>query len=123
MDRRRASQGADRQDRQARDRAARRGAVMIAEHQRAVLRALADQLVPAVARTADPSGFWAASGSALGADAGVAQALAALPPEQLHGVLALLDGLHVLGFATASPRSRQQLLHNVSLMGAAPATG
>ena len=38
-------------------------------------------------------------------------------------MLALLDGLHVLGFATASERSREQLLRNVSLMGAAPAAG
>ena len=49
------------------------------DSRRAVLRALADNLVPALRRDADPSGFWAASGSALGADAGVAQALAALP--------------------------------------------
>ena len=38
-------------------------------------------------------------------------------------MLALLDGLHVLGFATASERSREQLLRNVALMGAAPAAG
>ena len=90
---------------------------------RAVLRALADLLVPSLTRDGDRSGFWAASGSDLGADAGVAQALLALPPEQLQGVLALLDGLHVLGFATASERSREQLLRNVTLMGAAPAAG
>jgi choline dehydrogenase-like flavoprotein len=95
----------------------------LTDSRRAVLRALADNLVPALSRDADPSGFWAASGSALGADAGVAQALAALPPEQRNGLLALLDGLHVLGFATASQRSREQLLRNVSLMGAAPAAG
>ena len=71
-------------------------------------------------RDEDPSGFWAATGGDLGADAGVAQALAALPDEQRAGVLALLDGLHVLGFATASQRSREQLLRNVALMGAAP---
>src|SRR3954449_11017667 len=95
----------------------------LTDSRRAVLRALADNLVPALARDEDPTGFWAASGSALGADAGVAQALATLPQEQLSGLLALLDGLHVLGFATASERSREQLLRNVSLMGAAPAAG
>ena len=95
----------------------------LTDSRRGVLRALADNLFPALDRDADPTGFWATSGGDLGADAGVAQALLRLPPEQLHGVLALLDGLHVLGFATASQRSCEQLLRNVSLMGAAPAAG
>ena len=54
----------------------------LTDPQRAVLRALADHLVP--------SGPFP-SGSALGADAGVAQALAGLAPDQLAGLLALLD--------------------------------
>ena len=88
----------------------------LTDPQRAILRALADHLVP-------PGAGPFPSGSALGADLGVAQALAALAPEQLGGLLALLDGLNVLGFATASERSREQLLANVALMGAAPAAG
>ena len=95
----------------------------LTDNQRAVLRALADTLVPSLRRDEDATGFWASSGSDLGADAGVAQALAQLPPEQLSGLLGLLDGLHVLGFATGSQRSREQLLRNVALMGTAPAVG
>ncbi|HTN26123.1 MAG TPA: GMC family oxidoreductase [Solirubrobacteraceae bacterium] len=91
--------------------------------QRAVLAALADTLVPALERPDDPTGFWAASGSDLCADAGVAHVLAGLAPQQLQGLQGLLDGLGVLGFATGSQRSREQLLRNVALMGAAPAAG
>ncbi len=91
--------------------------------QRAVLRALADTVVPAMPRADDPTGFWAASGSSLGADAAVAQVISELPDEQRHGLLSLLDGLNVLGFATGSQRSREQLIRNVALMGSAPAAG
>ncbi len=90
---------------------------------RAVLRALADTVVPSMPREDDPTGFWAASGSDLGADTAVAHVLASLPDEQRHGLMSLLDGLHVLGFATGSQRSREQLIRNVALMGAAPAAG
>ena len=95
----------------------------LTDSQRAVLRALADTVVPSLQRDEDPTGFWAASGSDLGADVGVAHVLAGLPDEQRTGLLSLLDGLHVLGFATGSQRSREQLMRNVALMGAAPAAG
>ena len=72
------------------------------------------------ARTPVP-GFWASSGSDLGA--GVVATLAQMTQEQLAGLLGLLDGLHALGFSTGSQRSREQLLRNVGLMGAAPAAG
>ena len=97
--------------------------LQLTDSQRAVLRALADTVVPSLRRDEDATGFWASSGSDLGADAGVAQALGLLPQEQLTGLLGLLDGLHVLGFATGSQRSREQLIRNVALMGAAPAAG
>lgn len=90
---------------------------------RAILRALADTVVPSMPREDDPTGFWAASGSDLGADVAVAQVLSGLPEEQFTGLLSLLDGLHVLGFATGSQLSREQLIRNVALMGAAPAAG
>lgn len=95
----------------------------LSDTHRAVLRALADTVVPSLQRDEDPTGFWAASGSDLGADAAVAQVLDGLPDHQRTGLLSLLDGLHVLGFATGSLRSREQLLRNVALMGAAPAAG
>ena len=45
--------------------------VSFTDNQRAVLRALADTVVPSLQRDEDPTGFWAASGSDLGADVGV----------------------------------------------------
>jgi choline dehydrogenase-like flavoprotein len=97
--------------------------LQLTDSQRAVLRTLADTVVPSLQRDEDAAGFWVSSGSDLGADACVAQALAQLPQEQLAGLLGLLDGLHVLGFATGSLRSREQLLRNVGMMGVAPAVG
>jgi hypothetical protein len=92
--------------------------LQLTDSQRVVLRAPADTVVPSLRRDEDATGFWASSGSDLGADACVAQALAQLPQEQFAGLLGLLDGLHVLGFATGSLRSREQLLRNVGMMGA-----
>ena len=97
--------------------------IELTESRRAVLAALADTLFPSLPRPDDPNGFWAASGSDLQADAGVAEVLTTLPEEQQLGLAALLDGLHVLGFATGSQRSREQVLRNVALMGRAPAAG
>ena len=74
-------------------------------------------------RDDDPTGFWAASGSSLGADVAVAQVISGLPDDQRHGLLSLLDGMHVFGFATGSQRSREQVIRNVALMGTAPAAG
>lgn len=98
-------------------------AAQLTDNHRAVLRALADTVVPSLPRDDDPTGFWAASGSDLGADAAVAEVLAGLPDEQRTGLLSLLDGMHVMGFATGSQRSREQVVRNVALMGAAPAAG
>lgn len=95
----------------------------ITDNHRAVLRALADTVVPSMPRDDDPTGFWAASGSAMGADVAVAQVISGLPEEQGNGLLSLLDGMHVFGFATGSQRSREQVIRNVALMGAAPAAG
>lgn len=97
--------------------------VQLTDSHRAVLRALANTVVPSLDRPEDPTGFWRLCGSDLKADAVVAEGLLQLPEEQRAGVLALLDGLHVLGFATGSRRSCEQLMRNVALMGAAPAAG
>lgn len=98
-------------------------AAQLSDNQRAVLRALADAVVPSLPRDDDPTGFWAASGSDLGADAAVAEVIGGLPDEHRIGLLSLLDGMHVMGFATGSQRSREQVIRNVALMGAAPAAG
>jgi hypothetical protein len=97
--------------------------VQLTDSQRAVLRALANTVVPSLDRPEDPTGFWRLCGCDLKADAVVAEGLLQLPEEQRAGVLALLDGLHVLGFATGSRRSCEQLMRNVALMGAQPAAG
>ena len=44
-----------------------------------VLRAIADTVVPALDAEDDPDGFWARSGSAVGAHLGVAEANCILP--------------------------------------------
>jgi hypothetical protein len=70
-----------------------------------VLRAIADTVVPSLERSDDPDGFWARSGSDVGAHEGVAQALEAMPPVQRDDLGRLLDGLSRTGFVAASRRS------------------
>ena len=93
----------------------------ISDTHRTVLRTLADTVVPSLRRPDDTTGFWARSGSDLHANIAVEHALSGLPEDELAGMLALLDGLHVLGFVTGSERSREQLIRNVALMGTRPA--
>ena len=66
--------------------------------QREVLRAIADTVVPRVERPDDPHGFWARSGTDVGADEAVAEALAQMPEPQRDGLGQLLDGLARMGF-------------------------
>ena len=88
-----------------------------------VLRAIADTVVPALERDDDPDGFWARSGSAVGAHLGVAEAIAALPPDQQEGLGQLIDGLVRMGFLSSSARSREQLLRNLAALGPEAAAG
>ena len=67
--------------------------MQITDTHRAVLRALADTVVPSLERAEDPTGFWALSGSDLQAHTAVEYVLSGLPDDQLAGMLALLDGL------------------------------
>jgi choline dehydrogenase-like flavoprotein len=93
------------------------------ESQRAVLRAIADTVVPCIERAEDPDGFWGRSGSEVGADEAAADAIAQMPAAQQEGLGRLLDGLAKLGFLTSSRRSREQLLRNLSALGAEAAAG
>lgn len=93
------------------------------ETQREVLRAIADTVVPSVERADDPHGFWARSGSEVGADEGVAEAVAQMPNPQREGLGQLAEGLARLGFLTASQRSREQLLRNLAALGPEAAAG
>ena len=81
---------------------------------RAVLRALADTMVPSLDRPDDPTHFWALSGSELHADAGVELALAGFSATDRAGLLMLLEGLAAQGFTTASPAQREQLLDGIA---------
>ncbi|ORV09367.1 GMC family oxidoreductase [Mycobacterium celatum] len=93
----------------------------ITDTHRAVLRALADTVVPSLQRPEDPTRFWALSGSELGAAAAVETALMGLPDDQRAGMLMLLEGLHSQGFVTESPQARERMIAEVALMGAQPA--
>jgi choline dehydrogenase-like flavoprotein len=88
-----------------------------------VLAAVCDTIVPAIDRDADPDGFWGRKATDIGADTGIAELMAMMPPDQAAGLAELIDGLGAMGFAGASQASREQLLRNVSLMGALAAAG
>ena len=91
--------------------------------QREVLRAIADTVVPRVERADDPHGFWARSGSEVGAHDAVADTLAQMPEPQREGLGQLAEGLARMGFLGASQRSREQLLRNLAALGPEAAAG
>ena len=87
------------------------------EDRRAVLKALCDTVVPSIDRTDDPDGFWARSGTDLGADTGTIRALAGLADDQRDGLLGLLDALGGQGIVAASRPSREELLAATAQLG------
>jgi choline dehydrogenase-like flavoprotein len=93
------------------------------ETQREALRAIADTVVPSIEHADDPDGFWARSGSEVGADEAVADAIAQMPDLQREGLGQLVTGLVQMGFLTASRRSREQLLRNLAALGPEAAAG
>ena len=93
------------------------------EVRREVLRAICDTVCPPLERANDPDGFWGRSGTDVGADEALAATIEGLPPEQRDGLWQLADGLARMGFLSASPRSREQLLRNLSTLGPAAAAG
>jgi choline dehydrogenase-like flavoprotein len=90
---------------------------------RAILQAVCDTVVPSIAHAPDPHGLWARRASDIGVPQMAEEALSQLPPDQLAGLMELLDGLAQQGFARASQPSREQLLTNVSLLGPEAAAG
>ena len=88
-----------------------------------MLRAIADTVVPRVERADDPHGFWARSGSEVGAHEAVAEAIAQMPELQREGLGQLAEGLARMGFLGASQRSREQLLRNLAALGPEAAAG
>jgi choline dehydrogenase-like flavoprotein len=90
---------------------------------REVMRAICDTVCPPLDRADDPDGFWARSGSDVGAPEALGEAIAGLPPVQRDGLEQLLDGLAQMGFLAASRRSREQLLRNLQALGTDAAVG
>src|SRR5687768_14936416 len=90
---------------------------------RAVLQAVCDTVVPSIPHEPDPHGLWARKASDIGVPEMAEQTLEQLPPDQLAGLMELLDGLGAQGFPRASQPSREQLLTNVSLLGPEAAAG
>ncbi len=95
----------------------------MSEERRAVLRAVCDTVVPCVERADDPDGFWARRASDVGAPEALEQVIELMPAFQQEGLAQMLDGLGEIGFATASQRSREQLLTNLNALGPAAAAG
>jgi choline dehydrogenase-like flavoprotein len=95
----------------------------LTESRRAALRAACDTIVPRIEHADDADGFWARRATDVGADAAAEQLILALPDEQRTGMLELLDGLDALGITRVSPRSREQILGTVSLLGSQAAAG
>ena len=96
---------------------------ILSENQLQVLRALCDTVVPRIARPDDPDGFWARTGTDVGADQGALMVLSTMPPEQRLLVGGLLDVIGSQGFLGASQESREQILTTLSLASAAAGAG
>ncbi len=95
----------------------------LTETRRAVLTALCDTVVPAVAREPDPDGFFARRASDLGVPQVLETVLDGMPDDQRDGLLQLLDALADQGFVRSSQRSREQIMRNVALIGPDAAAG
>jgi choline dehydrogenase-like flavoprotein len=95
----------------------------LTEQRSEVLKALADTVVPSIQRADDPDGFWARSGSDLGADLGTIHALEGLPVEQRDGLLGLVDALGAQGIVAASQQAREELLNRTASLGPLASAG
>ncbi|MSO40878.1 MAG: GMC family oxidoreductase [Solirubrobacterales bacterium] len=96
----------------------------LSDAQKAALASVCDTVVPAIAREADPTGFWGRSASDLGVPDGVEQLITGLAPEMQAGLGRLLDALAGQGIRRSpSQPSREQMLRNVSLASPEAAAG
>lgn len=78
--------------------------------QREVLRALVDTAVPSLEVEDDPHGFWALSGTSVGVDQALEEALADMSEADQTGMAQLLDGLAMLGFQHQGRNTREGML-------------
>jgi choline dehydrogenase-like flavoprotein len=89
--------------------------------QRKTLTAIVDTFVAAVPREDDPTGFYAAKGSDIGADVATEDYLVThLPDEQLAGLLRLLDVAALIGLKNQPQAIREAIIAN--LAGITPET-
>ena len=89
--------------------------------QRKTLTAIVDTFVAAVPREDDPTGFYAAKGSDLGADVATEHYLVShLPDAQLAGLLQLLDAAGLIGLKNQPQAVREAIVAN--LAGISPET-
>ena len=85
--------------------------------QRETLTAIVDTFVAAVPRDDDPTGFYAAKGSDIGADVAAEQYLVArLPEEQLAGLLQLIDAAGLVGLKNQPQADREAIIANLAGM-------
>jgi choline dehydrogenase-like flavoprotein len=91
--------------------------VTITDEQRRTLSALVDTFVAAAEPppgVGDPDGFYARTGSQVGADGAVEFVLAMVDPALAAGLIGLIDALAGLGFAAADPAAREGILSAVA---------
>ena len=85
--------------------------------QRKTLTAIVDTFVAAVPREDDPTGFYAAKGSDIGADVAAEQYLVTrLPEEQLAGLLQLIDAAGLVGLKNQPQADREAIIANLAGM-------
>jgi choline dehydrogenase-like flavoprotein len=83
--------------------------------QRKTLTAIVDTFVAAVPREDDPTGFYAAKGSDIGADVAAEQYLVTrLPEEQLAGLLQLIDAAGLAGLNNQPQAVREAIIANLA---------
>src|SRR5271166_1398978 len=83
--------------------------------QRETLTAIVDTFVAAVPRDDDPTGFYAAKGSDIGADVAAEQYLVShLPEEQLAGLLQLIDTAALVGLKNQPQAVREAIIANLA---------
>src|SRR5271156_2900604 len=83
--------------------------------QRKTLTAIVDTFVAAVPREDDPTGFYAAKGSDIGADVVAEQYLVTRVPEaQLAGLLQLIDAAGSVEFKDQPQAGREAIIANIA---------
>jgi choline dehydrogenase-like flavoprotein len=86
----------------------------LTSEQRDLLVALVDTAVPAMPVDPDPTGFWARSGSAVGAHVYMQQVIEGVDDARSAGLRHLLDVMDQHGFTECDREAREAILHTVA---------